>query len=153
MEEEMWWYMLSVVMIKWEWYILFSVSMPVSLTEKKISFSICGTLKNPHTVQKEWGTQFPVWWSISILISSVFHIHAWVGWVGVIKMWTDSGFQWRPHMLTSNLTSQKNNCKPATRLWYVRCRNTLPLLDWFCFHTFLSVCSLWPHPSQGFFLS
>ena len=28
-------------------------------------------------------------------ISSVFPIHAWAGWVGGIKIWTDSGCQWR----------------------------------------------------------
>ena len=46
------------------------------------------------------------------LISSVFRIQVWVrGWVGEIKIWTDSGYQCRLYMLTSDLTPQKN-CKP-----------------------------------------
>ena len=46
--------------------------------------SNCGTLKNPHTIRKEWGTEFPVLWSglhptqkhfAWLLCSAIIHGH------------------------------------------------------------------------------
>ena len=45
-------------------------------------------------------------------MSSVFHIHVCVGWVGEINLWTEGGCQWRLYMLTPALAPEKNivNC-------------------------------------------
>ena len=51
---------------------------------------IYGTLRI-HTLFKESRGLSPWCGGLSLsLISSVFQIHAWVGWVGEIKTWTDT---------------------------------------------------------------
>ena len=82
----------------YEWldFLVFSVGTVSSLSQHCLVPINLWDVKEPTHCSKKVRDIVPsVVTSLSLsLISSVVHIRAWVGWVGEVKIWTDSGCQW-----------------------------------------------------------
>ena len=69
-----------------------------------VHIQLCGTLKNPHTIQKEQGMQFPVLWSIFTYIITHHGLGEFSGFINGLIAASIGAFS----MLTSEPTAKSN---------------------------------------------